>query len=99
MPVNNPDQAIPYFLQGGGEMGELIRSIDWSAHALGSPESWPSALKYSVSMMFTSALPVLICWGDEYIQLYNDNFRPVNGQTKHPQAIGESARVTYAEIW
>ncbi|MXV14036.1 PAS domain S-box protein [Hufsiella ginkgonis] len=49
--------------------------------------------------MLASAFPTLICWGEDYIQLYNDPFRPINGKTKHPKAIGRSARDTYAEIW
>lgn len=80
-------------------MGELIRSIDWSATQLGDPRSWPVALKQMVSMMLTVNFPVLICWGSDYIQLYNDSFRPINGATKHPQAMAGSAKATYAEIW
>ena len=80
-------------------MGELIRSIDWSATPLGSPDSWPGALKQMVSMILTVNFPALICWGENYIQLYNDEFRPINGVTKHPQAMGGSARDTHAEIW
>jgi len=87
------------FLSGGGEMGELLRSLDWPATPLGPPANWPSALKQTVSMMLTTKFPVLICWGKDYIQLYNDAFRPINGVTKHPKAAGGSARDTYAEIW
>ena len=87
------------FLKGGGEMGELVRSVDWSATSLGSPDNWPSALKQTVSMMFTTNFPVLICWGEDYIQLYNDSFRPINGANKHPKAMGGCAKDTYAEIW
>jgi PAS domain S-box-containing protein len=87
------------FLTGGGEMGALLRGIDWSATALGQPETWPAALKQSISLMFSINFPVLICWGSDYIQFYNDAFRPINGESKHPQALGGSARGTYAEIW
>jgi two-component system sensor histidine kinase VicK len=87
------------FLQGGGEMGEIIRSFDWPATALGSPETWPNVLKITTGIMLSSKYPMLICWGSDYIQLYNDSFRPINGATKHLRAIGASARDTYAEIW
>ncbi|MFI5160125.1 MAG: PAS domain S-box protein [Sphingobacteriales bacterium] len=87
------------FLNGGGEMGKLIRSTDWSATSLGHPVQWPSALKQMMSMMLTVKFPVLICWGKDYIQFYNDSFRPINGITKHPKAFGRSAKDTYAEIW
>lgn len=80
-------------------MGQLIRSFNWAANSLGSPAHWPVALKQAVSMMLKNSFPVLICWGPDYIQLYNDAFRPINGETKHPAALGGSARDTYAEIW
>src|ERR1700712_3838175 len=101
MKANDPtrfQEAYP-FLNGGGEMGGLIRSLDWDAHPLGSPAGWHPALKQTVSMMLKNSFPVLICWGPDYLQLYNDAFRPINGATKHPQAMGGSARDTYAEIW
>lgn len=87
------------FLTGGGQMGEQIRAIDWSSTSLGSPGTWPDALKQTVSMMLKNNFPVLICWGPDFIQMYNDAFRPINGDTKHPQAMGGSARDTYGEIW
>jgi two-component system sensor histidine kinase VicK len=96
LPALYPDEP---FLQGGGEMGELIRSVNWAANPLGPPDSWPAALKHAVSTMLKNNFPVLICWGPDYIQLYNDAFRPINGESKHPQAMGGSARDTYAEIW
>ncbi|WP_448702405.1 PAS domain S-box protein [Mucilaginibacter sp. AW1-3] len=97
--ADNVNNSLPNFLQGGGEMGGLIRSVNWTDTDLGPPQSWPTALKHSVSMMLTTKFPVLICWGKNYTQLYNDAFRPINGETKHPQAMGGSARDTYAEIW
>ena len=86
-------------MAGGGEMGALIRSFNWAATPLGEPANWPSPLRQSVNMLLNTAFPILICWGTDYIQIYNDAFRPINGATKHPQALGDSARNTYAEIW
>jgi hypothetical protein len=97
--ANHPPLTDYPFLRGGGEMGELIRSKDWLAGPLGPPANWHPVLKTMVSMMLTNQFPVLICWGPDFIQLYNDAFRPINGTTKHPQAMGGSARDTYAEIW
>lgn len=96
--MNSSPNLYP-FLAGGGDMGELIRSVDWSQTSLNHLSLWPSALKHSVSMMLANPLPVLICWGPDYIQLYNDAFRPINGRDKHPRAFGGSARETYSEIW
>lgn len=94
-----PKQSVIPFLQGGGEMGLLIRSKDWSATTLGFPENWHPVLKAMTSMMLANTLPVLICWGEELIQLYNDHFIPILRDDKHPHALGESVKDTFAEVW
>jgi PAS domain S-box-containing protein len=38
-------------------------------------------------------------WGEEYIQIYNDNYRPILGELKHPHALGISVKVSFPEIW
>jgi two-component system sensor histidine kinase VicK len=93
------ENISPKFLMGGGEMGKLIRAKDWSKTPLGLPENWPSALKILTSIVLNSPFPMLISWGKEYIQIYNDGYRPILGSTKHPQAIGNSTKETFAEIW
>jgi signal transduction histidine kinase len=87
------------FLAGGGEMGSLIRSYDWSATPLGAPEQWPSSLKTAVGIMLASGYPMYIAWGPGFTQLYNDAYRPILGSTKHPGALGRSTRETFREIW
>ena len=42
------------FIQAGGEMGALMRSIDWSKNALGPLAGWPQSLRTSVSTMLRS---------------------------------------------
>ena len=42
------------FLDGSSRMGELIRRFDWSATALGPPETWPTSLRTAVSMILAS---------------------------------------------
>ena len=88
-----------YFLRGGGEMGELIRAKDWSKTSLGDPADWPQSLCTMVAVMLDNPFGMYIAWGSEYIQLYNDGYRPILGTTKHPQALGISTRETFAEIW
>ena len=87
------------FLFGGGEMGELIRSYDWSKTAIGSPDTWSQSLRFAVRIMLDSPFGMYIAWGNEYIQMYNNGFRPILGTTKHPQALGISTRQTFSEIW
>lgn len=86
-------------LAGGGEMAALMRSFDWSQSSIGPITSWPPSLCAAVSIMLASGFPMLIVWGPEYIQLYNDAYRPVLGATKHPAALGQRARDGWPEIW
>ncbi|CAN5890738.1 hypothetical protein BH11BAC4_BH11BAC4_08770 [soil metagenome] len=93
------EEIIPAFLTGGGQMGELIRCFDWSKTALGRSDTWPQSLRIAVRIMLDCPFGMYIAWGEEYIQLYNDGYRPILGATKHPQALGISTRKTFAEIW
>lgn len=90
-------QAYP-FLAGGGETGELIRSIDWSKTSLGSPGRWPQSLKTCVRIMLTSRQPIWIGWGKELIKLYNDPYKAIVGG-KHPWAFGQPASIVWKDIW
>lgn len=97
--MKTKEKRIPAFLNGGGEMGELIRSYDWSKTAIGSPDTWPQSLRSVVDIMLDSPFAMYIAWGSECIQLYNDGYRPILGATKHPHALGNGSRETYSEVW
>ena len=86
------------FLQGGGELGALIRAKDWSQTPLGPPESWPQSLKTTLGILLNSRYPMFVFWGPELIKIYNDGYRPVTGH-KHPWALGRPAREVWPEIW
>ena len=85
-------------LAGGGEMGALMRSFDWSKTPVGPVEEWPQSLRTAVSILLDSRFPMYIGWGPEFVQFYNDGYRPVLG-TKHPEALGRSTYDTWSEIW
>lgn len=98
------DTATPekdYFPKGGGEMGELIRSIDWSKTSVGPIESWPQSLKGTVSMLLNSKFGMFLWWGPDLIQFYNDAYRPSFGKSgeKHPKAMGQKGKDCWGEIW
>src|SRR5262245_49114641 len=86
------------FLAGGGEMGELIRSRDWSATRLGPPDRWPQSLRSALSVCLGSRFPIVIYWGPEFIVFYNDAYASILA-TKHPRALGERCRDVWTEIW
>lgn len=87
------------FLQGGEEMGERIRQFDWSGTPLGDFAYWPEVLRHTVRLMLNNPFGMYIAWGKEYIQFYNDGYRPILGQNKHPHALGKSSSETFSEIW
>jgi PAS domain S-box-containing protein len=82
------------WLAGGGEMGALIRSMDWSKTPLGPLHAWPQSLRTSVSLCLSSTFPILIAWGPHDIQIYNDAYRPICGDL-HPQSMGGA----FKEVW
>ncbi|WP_238395771.1 sensor histidine kinase [Pontibacter pudoricolor] len=91
-------KITPAFLQGGGEMGALIREYDWDNHPLGKPEDWPDNLKITVRMMLNSAFPMFVWWSADLYMFHNDAYLPALGN-KHPKALGSRASLMWAEIW
>ena len=90
---------LPEFLNGGGEMGALMRAHDWSSSELGLPASWPQALRIVVRLMLNSGHPMYIWWGANGACLYNDAYRQSIGPERHPGSLGRPAREVWAEIW
>ena len=41
---------------------------------------------------------MFVWWGDDLINLYNDAYKSIVGD-KHPEALGQPARVVWREIW
>src|SRR6202158_624740 len=87
-----------HFLSGGGEMGKLIRAKEWSSTPLGPAERWPQSLLSAVSILLPSRAQIILFWGPDLVAIYNDAYRPVLG-VKHPDALGQPARVVFSEIW
>jgi signal transduction histidine kinase len=80
-----------------GEVGKLIGSMDWSSTGLGPISGWPRSLKTMIGVMLGSRFPMMLSWGPDLLQFYNDAYIPVLG-VKHP-AIGVPVRTVWAEIW
>jgi PAS domain S-box-containing protein len=87
------------FLDGAGEMGVLVRSIDWRDTPFGPIVEWPQSLRTTMSICLSSRFPIAVYWGPEFLMLYNESLIPMVGSKKHPHALGQSARVVLAEIW
>jgi len=96
--VASSEQIAPDFLQGGGELGARIRAFDWSRTSLGTPDTWPAALRTCLRILLNSRQPMWVWWGPELINFYNDPYLAIIGG-KHPAALGMPARQVWAEIW
>jgi PAS domain S-box-containing protein len=94
-----PVVPSPHWLEGGGQLGTLIRELDWSRTPLGLLQKWPQSLKTSVNLILNSRHPMWIGWGREGTFLYNDAYIPVLSLAKHPAALGKPTSEVWPEIW
>jgi PAS domain S-box-containing protein len=84
---------------GEGEMARRIQAFDWSKTPLGPMSSWSPALRTTLRILLANRFPHILWWGPQYIQFYNDPYRPYPG-TKHPdKALGQPASQCWPEIW
>ena len=83
----------------GGEMGRRFAEFDWTAHPLGPPQSWPTAMRSVVAMVLTSSFPTVL-WLDteELFLLYNDAYIPILGD-RHPAALGQRGQYAWWDVW
>ncbi|HEY8942865.1 MAG TPA: PAS domain-containing protein, partial [Polyangiaceae bacterium] len=105
MPAPTPAQDVSAraefeeCISAGGPTGELILSLNWSATPLGAIGSWPLGLKMTIASMLRSHQPMLLWWGPELIQLYNDAYRATFFGEKHPAAMGQRGEDCWHEFW
>jgi signal transduction histidine kinase len=90
--------VLECILAGGGDSGALARSVDWSATAIGGVEQWPQALRSAAALVLHNDSPMLLWWGPEFVQIYNDAYVPVLGD-KHPRAMGQPLSQCWAEVF
>ncbi len=79
---------------GGGQMGALIRSTDWSERPPGRIDFWPQSLRLALRIMLDAHNPSFVWWGKARINFYNDAAIPLLGK-RHPDALGEPA----GQVW
>ena len=80
-------------------MGQLTREHDWAHPPIGAISTWPPHLRTAVSLCLASRFPIVLFWGPDFRQFYNDAYRPILGQNKHPRALSQCAHECWAEIW
>ena len=66
MPAFPTDGQMPeQVFSGGGELGERIRSFDWSKTPMGPIATWPQSLKTAVRILITSRYSMWMGWGPD----------------------------------
>jgi PAS domain S-box-containing protein len=81
----------------GGELGALIRALDWSATSLGPISAWPQSLKTVTGLLLLSPVPIVLLWGDDGIMIYNDAYSVFAGG-RHPKLLGSKVREGWPEV-
>src|SRR6185312_13716079 len=56
------------------------------------------ALRMMARFLLANRFPLLLWWGPQFCQLYNDAYRPILGK-KHPQFVGRPVSECWSEIW
>jgi len=92
---NTPDPMA--FLEGGGAMGELIRSHNWSATPLGSIVQWPAELRVLTATLLRSQQPMALHWGVEGVMIYNEAYADLSGD-RHPSILGKPVIEAWPEL-
>lgn len=61
-------------------------------------EQWPQTLRSTVDLVLSCDFPMIVLWGPDLIQIYNDGYLALMG-TKHPAGIGQRIRDCWPEVW
>ena len=83
---------------GNSETASLVRSYDWSATSLGASQDWQQSLKTLVEVILGCAFPMVVLWGPDLVQVYNDGYRDLMGM-KHPGGMGQATQACWPEVW
>ena len=75
-----------------------MRAFDWDHSRLGATQHWSPSLRTAVNLCLTSAFPLIVLWGEDLVQLYNDPYRHLMG-VKHPAGLGQPTQECWPEVW
>ncbi len=80
------------------QMRAAVEAYDWGSTPLGARETWPASLRTMIGMVLDNSFAMLIMWGPDLVQLYNDGYVPIFGD-KHPRSLGQRAAECWHDIW
>ena len=83
---------------GPSEAAQLIRATAWSHTSLDAPETWCTTLRTTVDLLLVCKFPMVLLWGPDLVQIYNDGYRIIMG-SKHPAGMGQPTQACWPEVW
>jgi signal transduction histidine kinase/CheY-like chemotaxis protein/HPt (histidine-containing phosphotransfer) domain-containing protein len=90
--------SISVHFPGSTEMHGRVNAHNWSTSPLGPVEHWSHSLKTLVGTVLASRYPMILSWGPQYTQIYNDGYSELIGR-KHPDDLGADLRKSLEEGW
>lgn len=66
------DARTAILFAGPGATRAALRAADWAATPLGDPERWPLDLRRCAHTVVRSAAPMVVWWGEQFVQIPND---------------------------
>jgi PAS domain S-box-containing protein len=91
-------EAADALFGGEGEVPRLLRAMDWARTPLGPVRDWPVSLRTALRLVLDSPMAMIVLWGPDHIQLYNDHYRLLMG-SQHPAGLGQPNRECWPEVW
>jgi PAS domain S-box-containing protein len=91
-------ELAPVRVNDEDPLATLVEQWDWAATPLGARDRWPASLASFAHLCLESRFPIILFWGPEFVQIYNDAYRPLLG-TRHPAALGQTARACWPDVW
>lgn len=79
------------------ETAKLFCETNWGNTSLGPSEAWSPTLKTQALTVLSAKVPILMAWGPDMLQIYNDQYIGLLGK-KHPHAFARSVNETWPEI-
>jgi len=93
----DPAAPAPALARSVRPMELQMRSHPWDATGIGPVAQWPQGLKLAVRALLDSSLPMVLAWGADCTQFFNDACLPLI-RDRHPQPLGIDARTTWRAL-
>jgi len=77
---------------GQGDAAAPRNDIDWASTPLGPQSTWSSSLRAVAGVLLGTRVPMLVLWGPDFVQIFNDAYASVLGEAHAAGAMGTPMR-------